>query len=143
MDPGRDDFRHLSYRMGFREQFRCLRDVTLRHHERDSIHNFLGRIGPSLDNVCSLYTLRTSTRCGPLFPTFLVGFALQIIGIFATSVCRTLWQLVLAQDLCTGVHCGIVFGPALGIVTTCFKKSRGLAVASSTPGISQEAQSTH
>ncbi|KIX09633.1 uncharacterized protein Z518_00714 [Rhinocladiella mackenziei CBS 650.93] len=66
---------------------------------------------------------------GLFIPTLLVGSVIQIIGIFMTSLCKVFWQLVLAQGLCTGLGSGIFFCPTLGLVTTYFKKNRGVAVA--------------
>ncbi|KAL9596982.1 MAG: hypothetical protein Q9219_005451 [cf. Caloplaca sp. 3 TL-2023] len=66
---------------------------------------------------------------GFFFPTFLIGSVVQVIGIFTTSLCKTFWQLVLAQGLCTGIGCGLVYCLAVGIVTTYFEKNRGLAIA--------------
>ncbi|ETI24729.1 hypothetical protein G647_04099 [Cladophialophora carrionii CBS 160.54] len=66
---------------------------------------------------------------GLLIPTFIVGCTIQLFGIFMTSLCKVFWQLVLAQGLCTGLGAGIFFTPTMGLVTTYFKKNRGLAVA--------------
>jgi MFS family permease len=66
---------------------------------------------------------------GLFFPTFLLGSALQILGVFTTSVCRNFWQLLLAQGFCTGLGCGMIFCPVMGIVTTYFERNRALAVA--------------
>ncbi|KAJ9602160.1 hypothetical protein H2200_013280 [Cladophialophora chaetospira] len=66
---------------------------------------------------------------GLFTPTFIVGCAIQLLGIFATSFCKVFWQFVLAQGICTGLGSGIFFCPTMGLVTTYFKNNRGLAVA--------------
>lgn len=66
---------------------------------------------------------------GLFFPMFILGSTLQILGVFTTSLCSNFWQLLLAQGFCTGLGCGIIFCPVMGIVTTYFDKNRALAVA--------------
>jgi MFS family permease len=71
---------------------------------------------------------------GLFTPTFAVGAVLQIAGIFANSFCKNIWQLVLAQGVCTGLGSGIVFCPTIGLVTTYFQKRRALAVGITSTG---------
>ena len=67
-------------------------------------------------------------------PTLWVGAAIQLVGIFMNSLCTNLWQLLLAQGLCTGLGSGIIFCPTLGLVTTYFSRRKGIAVAIVTSG---------
>lgn len=67
-------------------------------------------------------------------PTLWVGCAVQLLGIFMNSLCTNLWQLLLAQGLCTGIGSGIIFCPTLGLVTTYFSRHKGIAVAIVTSG---------
>ena len=60
--------------------------------------------------------------------TFAAGWALQLLALFMTSLCKTYWQLLLAQGLCTGLGNGLVFCPSIAIITTYFTKHRALAV---------------
>lgn len=71
---------------------------------------------------------------GLFIPTFFVGSVLQLIGIFMQSLCTNFWQLLLAQGFCTGLGSGIIFCPALGLVTTYFSKHRGIAISIVTTG---------
>ena len=71
---------------------------------------------------------------GLFIPTLVVGSTIQLIGIFMTSFCHNFWQLLLAQGLCTGLGSGIIFCPAMGLVTTYFTRKRALAVAIVTTG---------
>lgn len=66
---------------------------------------------------------------GLFTPTFIIGSIIQVVGVFANSFCKTFWQLLLAQGVCTGLGSGIIFCPAMGIVTTYFEKNRALAIA--------------
>jgi MFS family permease len=43
---------------------------------------------------------------GLFIPTFAIGVAIQLFGMFMTSLCTVFWQLVLAQGICTGLGSG-------------------------------------
>jgi hypothetical protein len=47
-----------------------------------------------------------------------VGFALQVLGVFATSGAIAYWQLFLAQGICKGLGDGLVFCPTVALVAT-------------------------
>lgn len=55
---------------------------------------------------------------GFFVPTFFVGAALQVLGMFLMSVSKTYWQLMLTQGVITGLGGGIFFTPSLALVTT-------------------------
>jgi MFS family permease len=71
---------------------------------------------------------------GLFVPALILGSIIQVVGIFMTSLCHNFWQLLLAQGLTTGLGSGIIFCPAMGLVTTYFAKKRGIAVAIITTG---------
>ncbi|OMP85497.1 Riboflavin transporter MCH5 [Diplodia seriata] len=56
------------------------------------------------------------------------GFALQVAGVFATSVSTRYWHLFLAQGVCKGLGDGLVFCPAVALVATYFAARRSLAI---------------
>ncbi|KAF1964319.1 MFS general substrate transporter [Bimuria novae-zelandiae CBS 107.79] len=56
------------------------------------------------------------------------GFALQVLGVFATSGAGTYWQLFLAQGVCKGLGDGLVFCPTVALVATYFTTKRSLAI---------------
>ncbi len=60
--------------------------------------------------------------------TFLVGCFFQLLGVFMTSLSTKYWQLFLAQGICTGLGNGLVFCPALSLLSTYFSKKRALAI---------------
>ncbi len=59
---------------------------------------------------------------------FAIGLAVQLLGVFMTSLCTTYWQLFLAQGICTGIGNGLLFCPSLAVLTTYFLKRRAIAV---------------
>ena len=66
--------------------------------------------------------------------TFLIGSILQLIGVFMTSLCTKYWQLFLAQGICTGLGNGLIFCPALALLSTYFTKKRALAIGIAASG---------
>ncbi|KAF2105052.1 MFS transporter, MCP family, solute carrier family 16, member 10 [Rhizodiscina lignyota] len=77
---------------------------------------------------CSVFTGR-ALDAGLFLPTFAIGSVIQLIGIFTNSLCTNVWQLILAQGVCTGLGSGIIFCPTTALVTTYFQRNRALAVA--------------
>lgn len=61
-------------------------------------------------------------------PVVSTGFALQVIGVFTTSVATQYWQLFLAQGICKGLGDGLVFCPTVALVATYFTTRRSLAI---------------
>lgn len=57
-----------------------------------------------------------------------LGFILQMIGIFTTSAATQYWQIFLAQGICMGLGNGCLFCPSLAVVSTYFSKRRALAI---------------
>jgi len=53
-----------------------------------------------------------------------IGLFLQLVGVFATSFASKYWQLFLAQGLCQGLGNGMVFCPAIALVSTYFPEKR-------------------
>lgn len=70
--------------------------------------------------------------------TFIIGSIINLLGIFMLSLCKTYWQVFLAQTLCVGVGFGCQFVPSLALLATYFSKNRaiamGIAVTGSTTG---------
>lgn len=63
-----------------------------------------------------------------------LGSLLQIIAVFATSVCTSYWQVFLAQGVCKGLGDGLVFCPTVSLVATYFSTKRSLAMAFTASG---------
>jgi MFS family permease len=62
------------------------------------------------------------------------GLFLVIFGQFMTSLCTTFWQVVLAQGVCIGVGCGIVFLPANAVLAQYFSRRIALAAGIGSSG---------
>ncbi|KAJ6565981.1 MFS general substrate transporter [Mycena sp. CBHHK59/15] len=54
----------------------------------------------------------------------------------STLLCTQFWHFILCQGLATGLSCGMIFGPTLGIIGHWFKRKRGLAMGFSAMGSS-------
>jgi MFS family permease len=65
------------------------------------------------------------------YRTILVcGLTLQLIGVFTTSVSTAYWQLFLSQGICSGIGNGLLFCPAVALVSTYFSRRRRAAAVS-------------
>ncbi len=62
------------------------------------------------------------------------GLALQILGIFMTSLVNRYWQLVIAQGICQGIGSGLAFTPTMALVSTYFTTKRAIAVCGMSSG---------
>ena len=49
---------------------------------------------------------------------YVMGSVVYLVGMFMLSLCRTYWQVLLAQAVCVGVGFGGVFVPCLALVST-------------------------
>ena len=75
------------------------------------------------------------TDAGYFRHIFVLGTALQILGIFATSFADgSYWQLFLAQGVCMGLGNGCLFCPCMSILSTYFSKKRSLAIGIAASG---------
>lgn len=83
--------------------------------------------------ICLVFLVGTFS--GRLFdagyfkPMLFVGAALQLLGIFTTSVATEYYQLFLAQGICQGLGSGIIFAPMVANTSTYFAKRRVLAIS--------------
>ncbi|EON98795.1 putative major facilitator superfamily transporter protein [Phaeoacremonium minimum UCRPA7] len=62
------------------------------------------------------------------------GLFLIVLGQFMTSLCKTYWQLLLAQGICIGVGMGLSFLPSAAILAQYFHKRRALVLGLSSSG---------
>lgn len=60
----------------------------------------------------------------------------MVFGHMMLSLCNTFWEAVLAQGFCIGVGGGLIFVPALAVVTPWFKARLGLAIGLAASGSS-------
>ncbi|KAL7933116.1 putative translation releasing factor RF-1 [Trichoderma chlorosporum] len=88
--------------------------------------------------TCLLFLIGTFSGrgfdAGYYRPLLILGFLMQLVGIFMTSVATTYWQLFLAQGLCQGLGCGLVFAPTIANMSTYFSKKKILAMSAAACG---------
>ncbi|KAJ3731471.1 major facilitator superfamily domain-containing protein [Lentinula guzmanii] len=53
---------------------------------------------------------------------------LVVVCTLLVGQCKQYWQFFLCQGVGIGISCGMVFGPAMGIIGQWFRKKRGLAM---------------
>lgn len=107
-------------------------DVTALSHTPSSI-SWVGSVQIFLLFFIGTFSGR-ATDYGLFRPTFLLGSVFQLVGVFMTSLSTKYWQLFLAQGLCTGLGNGLIFCPALSLLSTYFSKKRSLAIGIAASG---------
>ncbi|CAK5267562.1 unnamed protein product [Mycena citricolor] len=65
-----------------------------------------------------------------------VSSVILIAATFLVAQCKEYYQFLLCQGILTGVCCGVIFGPNLGLVGHWFKRKRGLAMGIAASGSS-------
>ncbi|KAH9908938.1 major facilitator superfamily domain-containing protein [Xylariomycetidae sp. FL2044] len=77
---------------------------------------------------------------GPLFDMgyfrhmICTGLFFIVFGQFMTSLCTTYWQVFLAQGLCIGIGCSLVFLPATAVLSQYFSKRIAVATGIGSAG---------
>lgn len=66
---------------------------------------------------------------GYLRQTVALGLFLVVLGVFMTSLSTQYWQLFLAQGICQGIGCGLLFCPIIALISTYFARKRALAIS--------------
>ncbi|KAM5477731.1 hypothetical protein McanCB56680_007118 [Microsporum canis] len=101
----------------------------------DSAISWIGSI-----QVCLLCFI--STVVGPVYDAGYVqsllisGTFLTLLGVFMTSLCKSYWQLFLAQGVVTGVGFGCLFLPGVTIVSQYFSTKKAFATGIASLGSS-------
>ncbi|KAB8257999.1 major facilitator superfamily domain-containing protein [Aspergillus pseudonomiae] len=75
-----------------------------------------------------------ATDAGYFRLVYSLGVLLQLVGIFTLSLCKTYWQIFLAQAVCMGLGNGLTFSPGLSITSSYFMKKRAFAVGLAAAG---------
>ncbi|OJJ29707.1 hypothetical protein ASPWEDRAFT_143615 [Aspergillus wentii DTO 134E9] len=75
-----------------------------------------------------------ATDAGYFRLMFVLGVLLQLVGVFMTSLCRTYWQIFLAQAVCMGLGNGCTFCSGLSIMSSYFLRKRAFAVGLAASG---------
>lgn len=74
------------------------------------------------------------TDAGYFRPVFALGVLFQLVGVFMMSLCKTYWQLMLAQAVCMGLGNGCTFCSGLSVMSSYFSRNRALAVGIAVAG---------
>ncbi|ROT41301.1 MFS general substrate transporter [Sodiomyces alkalinus F11] len=111
--------------------------TALPTHSPSSI-SWIGSVQACLTTAIGAFTGRL-LDAGYFRPTFAIGAALQLTGMFAMSAASDgdspkYWHLMLTQGVLSGVGAGILFTPSMALVATWFGKRRGLAIGLATTG---------
>ncbi|KAI5461189.1 major facilitator superfamily domain-containing protein [Mariannaea sp. PMI_226] len=98
----------------------------------------LGLPSSQISWIGSCQTFLTFAVCGPAGrlvdagytrETMLAGSFFAVFGTFMTSLCKEYWQVFLAQGVCTGIGLGVIFMPAVSVLSSYFKKKKAFALA--------------
>ena len=79
---------------------------------------------------------------GPLFdmgylrPIMFLGCFLIVFGLMMLSLAKTYYQVFLSQGLCVGLGAGMVYIPALALISTQFTSKRASAIGCASTGSS-------
>ena len=75
-----------------------------------------------------------ATDYGLFRAVFMLGCFFFLLGVFMTSLSTQYWHLFLAQGVCTGIGNGLIFCPALALLSTYFTTKRAVAIAIAASG---------
>ncbi|KAI5862942.1 MFS general substrate transporter [Durotheca rogersii] len=95
--------------------------------------SWIGSVQIFLNNVTCTVAGRLADA-GYVRETVIAGSVIALLGTFMTSLATEYWQIFLAQGICTGIGLGLMYMPAITIVSSYFLKRRGLALTISTAG---------
>ena len=95
-----------------------------------------------IGSIQSTLILFVGSVIGPIFDAghfkFLVrtGAFCLVLGLFMTSLCKELWQFILAQGILAGVGGGMLYLPSIAIIPQYFSTRRSLATGFASVGSS-------
>ncbi|THC92447.1 hypothetical protein EYZ11_008089 [Aspergillus tanneri] len=87
-----------------------------------------------IGTVNAFFLISTGVIAGPLFDRgFLIhlmtaGCFLTTLGLMMLSLSHKYYQVLLSQGFCCGIGSGLIYVPALSLVSTSFTTRRGIAV---------------
>lgn len=115
-------------------------ESTILSHETPSAISWVGTLQGFLLLIIGILT-------GPIFDRgyvrhlIVAGTFLVVFGMMMTSLCKSYYQILLAQGICVGLGAGCLFIPSVAIITTYFSSKRafmtGIANAGGSIGINQ------
>ena len=73
---------------------------------------------------------------GYLRPLMFLGCFLEVFGMMMVSLAKTYYQVFLAQALVVGLGAGLIYIPALALISTQFTTKRPIAIGCASAGSS-------
>lgn len=86
-----------------------------------------------IGSIQAFFLVSIGVITGPVFdkgylqPMLWLGSFLTVFGLMMISICKTYWQILLAQGVCVGIGSGCLFVPSMAVVAIYFTKKRALA----------------
>ncbi len=74
------------------------------------------------------------TDRGYLRPIMFVGSFMLVFGMMMTSISSQYYQIMLAQGICVGMGAGLIYIPALAVISTQFTTRRPIALGCASTG---------
>ncbi|KAE8349444.1 putative MFS monocarboxylate transporter [Aspergillus coremiiformis] len=109
-------------------------------------HDLLRTNSPSsiawVGTVQAFFLISSGVIAGPLFDRgylhhlMIIGCFLTTFGLMMLSLSTQFYQVFLAQGVCAGLGSGLIYVPALSLVSTRFTTRRGIAIGLVTSGAS-------
>jgi MFS family permease len=95
-------------------------------------------IGSAQGGLLFLVSVIAGPLCdvGYLRPIVYIGTFLTILGMMMTSLCRTYWQVFIAQGFLVGAGSGLLFLPSIVIVSQYFSTKKSIATGIASMGSS-------
>lgn len=88
---------------------------------------WIGSIEYALIFIPGLLTGRLFDQ-GHLHLPLIISSAVLVVATFLTAECTKYWHFLLCQGLLSGMACGMIFGPMIGIISHWFRLKRGVAL---------------
>ncbi len=104
-------------------------------YESESNISWIGSLQGFFLNVISIIT-GPIYDAGYLHALISAGTFLAVLGMMLTSICKTYWQVVLAQGFMVGIGDGLLFLPSIAIISQYFSSRKSLATGIASLGSS-------
>ncbi|RDL29971.1 Uncharacterized protein BP5553_10598 [Venustampulla echinocandica] len=122
---------------GMANAFGVFQEYYMTHqlsHESPSTVSWIG-------SIQLFFLFATGIFSGPLFDRYgekvlWPSAVLYVFSVMMTSICKELWQFMLAQGILGGLSMGMVLGPSMAATGQYFNKKRGAAMGISVAGSS-------
>ncbi|KAM0749511.1 MFS general substrate transporter [Meredithblackwellia eburnea MCA 4105] len=131
-------FRHLFVTFGYVNAF----GVYQSYYQLNQLHNETPSNISWIGSIQLWLQFSMGAVAGPLFdrghfrPVMTFGSVLYVFALFMTSLTKKYYQVILAQAIGMGLGMGLLFLPAIGVLSHYFMKRRSLAMGIAVSGSS-------